>query len=404
MGELRFSPQTNVGRRLSGVKYFSHQLIYDEITREYLLYVKEKLERRFLMVQEELVGCERYERSEGRQGYRHGFHTRSWTTRLGEIKGLRVPRIQGRRSVVTALIGRYQRREGCVDEVMLDSFLHGLATRQACQVLEKLNGVRVSATTVSRIFAGLDCEVRAFHRRALSDRYRFLVLDGVQMKVFLGPVVKRQVLCALGITHSGKPELLGFVLASSESEANWLALLNDLQRRGLKGESLELITADGAGGIWAAVAQLYPGVDTQLCTFHKIHNATEKLKHRAHRKRFSTEASAVYNAPTIEGAYRRLRRLSQRWRKSEPAAVSNFSHDFERTLAYYKLPRKDWKTARTTSLVERFFEEVRRRLRPMRVLPNIPSLERNFYARAALFNAKHEEEHTVKIIEFPQNS
>lgn len=30
MGELAFSPQTNVGRRLSGVKESSHQGFYDE--------------------------------------------------------------------------------------------------------------------------------------------------------------------------------------------------------------------------------------------------------------------------------------------------------------------------------------------------------------------------------------
>lgn len=404
MRELKFSAPSNVGRRLCRVKEVSHQDICEEITREALRFIKKALEQRFLDVQEDLLCCERYSRTEEREGYRHGFYDRSWTTRLGKIAALKVPRIKGRGGVVTALIRRYRRRESVVDDVLLDSFLHGLSTRQACKVLEKLNGVKVSPATISRLFSEMDSEVRAFHRRRLSKRYKYLIVDGIEIAVFLGPAVKRQVLCALGITESGKLELLGFLLASSESEANWLSLLGDLERRGLRVEDLKLITADGAGGIWAAVERLYPGVGTQSCTFHKMCNAREKLKNRAHRASFCREMADIYNAPSLQSAYKRLRKFSERWRRLEPRAVRALCDGFEKTVGFYNVPREDWHRVRTTNLIERFFEEVRRRLKPMRVLPNMPSAERNFYARVALFNAKQEEERPVKIIEFPQES
>jgi len=232
MGELAFSPQMNVGRRLSGVKEFSHEGFCDELSREVLQFIKETLEARFLQVQKELVCCERYDRSVEREGYRHGFYERSWATRMGTIEALRIPRIRGRGGVVGALIRRYQRREALVDEVLLDSFIHGLSVRQACRVLEKLNGIKVSSTTMSGVFKEMDHEVRAFHTRVLRDSYRYLVLDGKEVSVFIGGVVKRQVLRALGITEDGLEELLGLVAASSESEASWLELLGDLWKRG----------------------------------------------------------------------------------------------------------------------------------------------------------------------------
>lgn len=404
MRELEFSAPSTVGRRLSRVKEVSHQEIYSEISREALRYMKKALERRFLDVQEALLSCERYSRSEEREGYRHGFYSRSWTTRLGKIEALKVPRIRGRGGVVSALIRRYQRRESVVDEVLLDSFLHGLSTREACRVLQKLNGVRVSATTVSRLFSGMDSEVRAFHRRRLAKRYEYLIVDGIEIALFIGTAVKRHVLCALGITESGTLELLGFLLAPSESEASWLALLGDLERRGLKPQDLKLITADSAGGIWAAVERVYPGVKTQSCTFHKMSNATEKLTRRTHRARFSRQMAEIYNAPSAQSASKRLREFSSRWKKAEPRAVRALCEGFEKTLGFYDVPRKDWQRVRTTNLLERFFEEVRRRLKPMRVLPNISSAQRNFYARLALFNAKQRKEHPVKIIKFPQHS
>ncbi len=404
MEELTFSPQMNVGRRLGRVKEFSHEGFYDELSREVLQFIKETLEARFLQVQKELVCCERYDRSADREGYRHGFYERSWTTRMGSIRALRIPRIRGRGGVVGALIRRYQRREALVDEVLLDSFIHGLSVRQACRVLEKLNGIKVSPTTVSRVFKEMDHEVGAFHTRVLRDCYRYLVLDGIEVSVFIGGVSKRQVLCALGITEDGREELLGFLPASSESEASWLSLLSDLWKRGLKGEALKLITADGAGGIWAAVGQVYPNVETQSCSFHKMCNATDRLKRRANRKRLCSEMAEVYEASSAEGAYRRLREFSARWRRSEPYAVRVLCDGFEKTLGFFTVPREDRQKVRTTNILERFYEEVRRRLGPMRVLPNTRSLERNFYARVALFNNKRMEEHPVKILQFTQNS
>ena len=55
----------------------------------------------------------------------------------------------------------------------------------------------MSPQTVFRIAQSLDAEVRRFHQRPLAERYQYLLLDGITLKVkgSIG-VKKRLVLCA----------------------------------------------------------------------------------------------------------------------------------------------------------------------------------------------------------------
>ena len=54
----------------------------------------------------------------------------------------------------------------------------------------------VSASTVSRVCLGLKEQMRAWHERPLDDNYRYLVLDGVTLRVKGAQgVVKRLALC-----------------------------------------------------------------------------------------------------------------------------------------------------------------------------------------------------------------
>ena len=60
----------------------------------------------------------------------------------------------------------------------------------------------------------------------LSDRYPYLILDGVSVRLRLvGPVQRRVALCAYGITKAGKGELIDFLLLKSESQESWKRLL-----------------------------------------------------------------------------------------------------------------------------------------------------------------------------------
>ena len=146
-------------------------------------------------------------------------------------------------------------------------------------MLLALLGRAVSAATVSRVAKTLDAAVAAFHARPLANRYKALMLDGVVLARKTGAgALKRPVLVALGIRAAGGKEIVDFHLARSESAVEWERFLTELYRRGLTGEGLETICADGGQGLIAALPIVYPGIAVQRCWAHKTRNVLDKVR------------------------------------------------------------------------------------------------------------------------------
>ncbi|MCK5287782.1 MAG: transposase [Candidatus Omnitrophica bacterium] len=70
-------------------------------------------------------------------------------------------------------------------------------------------------------------------------------------------IKSRPILVALGVKSDGSKHISTFKLAKSESEAEWLGLVNDLYRRRLKGLKLNLIISDNCGGLKGAINDVY---------------------------------------------------------------------------------------------------------------------------------------------------
>src|SRR5262245_35620333 len=223
-----------------------------------------------------------------------GFYRRHLTTRLG-VLSLRVPRTRGGH-YQTQLLRRYQRREGVVDEALKQVFLLGVSTRQAGRALAGLIDEAVSASTVSAVAKVLDQAVAHWHRRPLADTYRYLLLDGVSVRIRLvGAVQRRVALCAYGISSEGRRELLDFLIVPAEGEDTWKSFLLDLYRRGLHGRNLVLVTTDGQKGLAKALAYTWPQATHQRCWVHKLRNLENQLK--ASQRDCLEEAKLLYQAP-----------------------------------------------------------------------------------------------------------
>jgi len=182
---------------------------------------------------------------------RNGYFSRHLLTELGDIE-LNLPRT--RKISAVEVVRAYARRAGHIDRMILSCFVLGLSTRKVAQALMPVLGEPVSATVVSRVSKSLDGAVEAFHRRPLKKKYRFLVFDGVVLKRRAGAgAIKRVVLVALGITPEGKKEVIDFLIAPGESQTSWEESLNDLYRRGVSGEGIEMVITDGGKGLLAAL-------------------------------------------------------------------------------------------------------------------------------------------------------
>ena len=338
------------------------------------------------------LGVAPYERRQERADQANGFYQRTLLTRLGPME-LAVPRSRSG-LFQTQVLRRYQRREAAVDEALRKVFLLGVSTRQAGPALATLLDEAVSAATVSAVSKVLDQTVAAWHRRALTDTYRYLILDGVSVRIRLvGKVQRRVALCAYGIREDGNRELIDFLLVRSESEAHWRSLLEELWRRGLRGTKLKLISTDGHPGLLAALELVWPRVALQRCWAHKLRNVAAKLKRS--QKQCLQEAKLIYQASTRREAIGRFRIWSARWKGQAERAVRCLELDLEQMLAFYDCPQAHWKPLRTTNVIERLFVEVRRRIRTMCAFTTRDSCERILFSVFDRMNT-HWRKHPLK--------
>ena len=194
------------------------------------------------------------------------------------------------------MLNKFQRRAEEVSLLIREAFLRGISTRQVGRVVGILTGEVVSPQTVSRLSRDLDEAVRQFHQAPLKDEWAYLFLDGVSLRM-RRPSGRQRVhmLVGYGVRGDGTRQLLGFLRSQGESQTAWEGLLEDLYRRGLKGEKLLLIVTDGCPGLAAAIQTVYPRALHQRCWVHKLRNILEKVRRRDHDA-VKADAQAIYRA------------------------------------------------------------------------------------------------------------
>ena len=360
-----------VARLWSDVKDYAE----DEINAGARAEIKRIIQKGILDEFEQLIRCKSHERSEERRDYRNGYYTRGLLTTMGHIAELRIPRAR----ILTfrsSFFRWYQRRQEAFDLAILKCFLAGVPMRKNRAITRMFADAGVSAGTVSRVLRGVDRELQSFRKRPITGHYRFLFIDAIWMSVRKRYRRKSPVLFALGIDAEGKKTLLGFKLAFQENQLDWAAFLEDLRKRGLDDETLELIVHDGASGIAAAIAEVFPYTKTQLCAEHKVRAAAAHLNNKRRRRAFLAQARDIYRASDVPDARRRLDAFSERWRTEEKKAVNSLRRNFGRTLAFMQFERHLWDTLRTTNPIERYQQEIRRRTDTMRSFADDRSCER----------------------------
>ena len=332
------------------------------------------------------LAADRYERTSCRRGTRNGTYRRSLVTELGLIGDLVVPRTRAD-PYRPSFLERAARRTSRVDTLLRQAFLRGLSTRETAGLAETLTGVALSAAAISRLVARLDAQVAAFHRRPIDFGARYLLCDGLWVSVRDGTrrAAKRVVLAVYAIDVDGRRELLDYRQATAESAAAWGTLLRSLVERGVDPDAIELVAADGAGGIRAAVAEAFPDAAFQRCWTHRIRNLLEALP-LDERRACLHGLRSIYGAPTREAAVRAYWAWARRWRDRHPRLVRSLERDLDELLAVFSLPAPLRPSLRTTNLLERALRELRRRLRPIGSLADRRSADRILYGQVLRLN------------------
>jgi transposase-like protein len=331
--------------------------------------IREVLQQVMEAEMEEVIGADKSERTSNRVGYRSGYYGRTLVTRVGKLE-LRVPQDrQGR--FRTEVFERYQRSEKALVGALTEMYVQGVSTRKVKAVTEELCGHEVSASTVSRMNQSLDKELEQFAKRRLEEPYPYLILDARYEKVREDGVIRSQaVMIAIGVDWEGRRCILAVEAANRESSTSWKEFALGLKQRGLSG--VELVVSDDHAGLRAAIREVFSEAAWQRCYVHFLRNALDHLPRKADDE-CMTELRWIYDRRTIEEARQDLAGWLKKWGKRYQKLCDWAEANMEETLTFYRLPRQHHKNMKSTNLLERLNQELKRRTLVVRIFPNTAS-------------------------------
>ena len=327
---------------------------------------------------DETIGARKGERSSERNGYRSGYYPRGLTTRVGKLE-LRVPQDRAGR-FSTEVFERYQRSEKALVASMAEMYVQGVSTRKVKAVTEELCGHSFSASSISRINQTLDEELKKFATRRLEEEYPYLILDARYEKVREDGVIRSQaVMIAIGINWDGRRSILAVELANRESGTSWRDFVHGLKERGLSG--VFFVVTDDHAGLKKAIGELLPEAIWQRCYVHFLRNALDYLPRKADDDCLQ-ELRWIYDRRDLQEAQRDLQAWLQKWQQKYPKLCDWVEENIQETLSFYKLPLPHHKHLKSTNMLERLNEEIKRRTLVVRIFPDTNSCLRLIRALA----------------------
>ena len=146
----------------------------------------------------------------------------------------------------------------------------------------------------------------------------------------------------------GTKVVLAVENAYLESTASWVHVLRDLTARGLRAPAC--VIADGAFGLWSAVAQVWPMAADQRSWNHKRRYVVDTVPLK-HQPDVPAAVQGIAAAASVAEAERERQAFHRTFAPRFPKASERVDRDCARMLTYYQFLRNHWRHLRTTTVV-----------------------------------------------------
>jgi putative transposase len=293
-------------------------------------------------------------------GYRNGYgKPRRFTMSIGTVE-IQRPRVRelGER-FKSKILPMFKRQSKQVRALIPELYLHGLASGDFELALRQLlgEGAPLSASSLQRLKEKWQGEYAQWHQEPIKEsNWAYLWADGIYVKAGLGKE-KAALLVVIGVRSDGSKRFLALEPGYRESKESWAEVLRQLRGRGVK--QPRLFVGDGNLGLWAAVGEVYPQAEQQLCWNHKMLNVIDAVSHKEQIQAKDHLRTMMY-AESREQALKERKKFEHAFRHN-PKAVKTVVDHWERLTTYYDFPREHWKHLRTSNVVESPFSRVRLR-------------------------------------------
>jgi putative transposase len=364
---------------------------------------------------------------------RSGTYTRRVLTTHGFIPDLHVPKLRaGNRERVWQVLARYQLSMPLLLDQALYLYTLGLSLRDLQEALYILFGRLLSREAVNRVTRAAQSPMEEWRTRPLNDTPPILIVDGVWSQV-LAPTgatwldlsgherremrgVDQVILTVMGVWPDGRHQILHYQPAAAEDTTAWGDVLGSLIARGLDATAVQLVVSDGSTGLPSALATHLPSAHQQRCVVHKIRGlerafcyrdlsrddplSQEPLAYEAakrlRRQHLTSDAHAIFTAPTRAEAVERLAEFRTTWATLEPGVVRLLAKDVDLCLTFYTVDQSLHPLIRSTNLLERFFREFRTKSDEIGAFPNQLSSLVVFHLIVIRDDAKHDRGRSAK--------
>ena len=316
----------------------------------------------------QVLGREKYQRTEGSSDHRNGSYERTFCMKgIGEIT-VKVPRDRDGK-YQTQVLPRGKQYEDRIVEDFSAMYLTGISTRTLSLLSKRLIGRSISPTEISNANKELTESVEKWRMRDLShERIKYVFVDGVIFRMRIGGTVENvPVLVAIGVTEEGTKLVLGLQSGDKESAGAWREFFRDLKQRGLDASSVKLGIMDGLSGLEKVFVEEFAHAKVQRCQVHVARNVLVKVP-QAKKREVADDMRSIFYASSRPKAEAFYKEFHEKWNSVVPSAVKSLENSLGSCLTFFSFPEEEWISLRTTNVIERLNKEFKRRTKPMEIV------------------------------------
>ena len=302
----------------------------------------------------------------GAGNVRNGSTAKTLQTELGPV-AIGTPRDRAG-SFEPRLVAKRQTRLAGLDDRVLDLYAGGMTVRDIESHVRGLYGVGVGRDTISRVTDAVLDDVVAWRTRPLETVYPIVYFDAMMVKVREDRSVRsRACYLAVGVTVDGDREALGIWWQDTEGAKFWLAVLNDLHRRGVK--DVLIACVDGLTGFPEAIEAVFPAAWVQTCIVHQIRSSLRYVNYRDRRK-LAADLRPVYCAANADDALAELERFEETWGARYPMIAQSWRERWTYIIPFLALPEDLRRVVYTTNTIEAMHRQIRKAIKTRGSFPD----------------------------------
>jgi putative transposase len=309
----------------------------------------------------EMTGHLGYERGEMRQGdnHRNGSTAKTLSTDVGDVR-IATPRDRDG-SFEPQLVAKRQTRLAGLDEKIIHLYAGGMSTREIEDQMAELYGVSIGRDQISRITDAVLEDIAAWRSRPLERIYAVVYLDALMVKVREDrSVASRACYLAIGVTLEGEREVLGIWWQETEGAKFWLAVLNDLNQRGVA--DVLIACVDGLTGFPDAIEAVFPQAWVQTCIVHQIRNSLRYVSYKD-KKAVAKGLRPIYTAANADDALVALEEFDAKWGKRFPMIVDSWRNRWDQITPFLCLPADLRRLVYPTNSIENLNRQIRKAIK-----------------------------------------